>query len=285
MRGRIYDPRTGRFLSPDPVIADPLSGQDLNWFSYVGNDPMNHTDPTGFCRDELGCGPDTPPIGGGDPPEPHWAEPPLDMGKDPNISFGSKGSPAGGVPARKRRRRRFLPRQRPPRRTGSSFGPSPKLGAWLLPGGQPTPAPASSPDPFSCDSGLNLVCGPGSYSGQQQQFKQLTADFDALMVDIWSGVDLVSTMFMAGGVIKGGLQGARVAIAFVRAGGIDKVIRWVALRGPIPGVGAGGLGLTKLGARALAQAPKLTKGEGCAPSSSEGHLGVAHGQDRGTDGA
>lgn len=100
------------------------------------------------------------------------------MGKDPNISFGSKGNPAGGVPARKDAP--SLPAKAAPAaaNSGSSFGPSPKLGAWLLPGGQPTPAPATS-DPFDCDSGLNLTCGPGTVYGQHLQFKQLTADFDA----------------------------------------------------------------------------------------------------------
>ncbi|WP_434348867.1 RHS repeat-associated core domain-containing protein [Myxococcus virescens] len=48
MRGRMYDARLGRFLSPDPVIADVGSSQALNAYSYVINNPMKYTDPTGF---------------------------------------------------------------------------------------------------------------------------------------------------------------------------------------------------------------------------------------------
>ena len=49
MGGRLYDPRLGRFLSPDPIVSDPLSGQGWNLYSYVGNSPVSRTDPTGYC--------------------------------------------------------------------------------------------------------------------------------------------------------------------------------------------------------------------------------------------
>ncbi|MFY0568744.1 RHS repeat-associated core domain-containing protein [Archangium lansingense] len=48
MRGRIYDPRLGRFLTTDPVIADLGSSQALNAYSYVVNNPLKYTDPSGF---------------------------------------------------------------------------------------------------------------------------------------------------------------------------------------------------------------------------------------------
>ena len=44
--------RLGRFASPDPLggtIDDP---QSLNRYTYVGNDPINLTDPTGECWDD-----------------------------------------------------------------------------------------------------------------------------------------------------------------------------------------------------------------------------------------
>ena len=49
MGGRLYDPRLGRFPSPDPIVSEPLSGQGWNLYSYVGNSPLSRTDPTGHC--------------------------------------------------------------------------------------------------------------------------------------------------------------------------------------------------------------------------------------------
>ncbi len=52
MNGRVYDPLIGRFLSGDPLIDDPMNGQNYNRYSYVLNNPTNLTDPTGFsCLD------------------------------------------------------------------------------------------------------------------------------------------------------------------------------------------------------------------------------------------
>jgi RHS repeat-associated protein len=51
MHGRMYDPRLGQFMSPDPEIQSPY-GQGLNRFAYVFNSPMNYTDPSGFTATE-----------------------------------------------------------------------------------------------------------------------------------------------------------------------------------------------------------------------------------------
>lgn len=48
MKGRMYDPRLGRFLSPDPIIQFPFSSQSYNSYSYALNNPLKWTDPTGF---------------------------------------------------------------------------------------------------------------------------------------------------------------------------------------------------------------------------------------------
>lgn len=48
MNGRIYDPRIGRFLQPDPIVTDPADSQSYNRYSYVGNQPLLFTDPSGF---------------------------------------------------------------------------------------------------------------------------------------------------------------------------------------------------------------------------------------------
>jgi RHS repeat-associated protein len=48
MNGRLYDPSTGRMLSADPLVQDPFNGQNYNRYSYVLNNPLSYTDPTGF---------------------------------------------------------------------------------------------------------------------------------------------------------------------------------------------------------------------------------------------
>lgn len=49
MGGRIYDPLLGRFLSVDPIRHTPFSTQGSNAYSYVYNNPLSYTDPSGFC--------------------------------------------------------------------------------------------------------------------------------------------------------------------------------------------------------------------------------------------
>jgi RHS repeat-associated protein len=48
-QARYYDPVVGRFLSPDPVRMT----DDFGLYSYVGNNPINATDPTGQFSDLL----------------------------------------------------------------------------------------------------------------------------------------------------------------------------------------------------------------------------------------
>ncbi len=48
MNGRVYDPVTGRFLAADPLIQDPLDAQSYNRYSYVKNNPLSFTDPSGY---------------------------------------------------------------------------------------------------------------------------------------------------------------------------------------------------------------------------------------------
>lgn len=51
MRGRVYDPLAARFLTQDPVRSAPYWTQGQNPYSYVFNDPINATDPSGFIAD------------------------------------------------------------------------------------------------------------------------------------------------------------------------------------------------------------------------------------------
>ena len=48
MNGRVYDPELGRFLSADPFIQDATNLQALNPYSYVQNNPLSFTDPSGY---------------------------------------------------------------------------------------------------------------------------------------------------------------------------------------------------------------------------------------------
>ena len=48
MNGRMYDPRLARFLSPDPFIQAPDFTQSYNRYSYVWNNPLKYTDPSGY---------------------------------------------------------------------------------------------------------------------------------------------------------------------------------------------------------------------------------------------
>ncbi len=48
MNGRVYDPKLGRMLSPDPTLQYPENLQSYNRYSYVQNNPLSYADPTGF---------------------------------------------------------------------------------------------------------------------------------------------------------------------------------------------------------------------------------------------
>jgi RHS repeat-associated protein len=49
LNGRIYDPLLARMTSADPMVPDPLNGQAWNRYSYVVNNPLASTDPSGYC--------------------------------------------------------------------------------------------------------------------------------------------------------------------------------------------------------------------------------------------
>jgi RHS repeat-associated protein len=57
---RQYATANGRFLQPDPIAGNAVDPQSMNRYSYVGNDPVNFSDPTGLFR--LGPGLQPEPI-------------------------------------------------------------------------------------------------------------------------------------------------------------------------------------------------------------------------------
>lgn len=56
MNGRVYDPVLGRFTSADPFVQFPESTQGLNRYTYVNNNPLSYTDPSGFFLKRLFTG-------------------------------------------------------------------------------------------------------------------------------------------------------------------------------------------------------------------------------------
>lgn len=52
MNGRIYDPNLARMLSADPINSNPANLQRYNRYSYVLNNPLRFTDPTGFTEED-----------------------------------------------------------------------------------------------------------------------------------------------------------------------------------------------------------------------------------------
>ncbi|WP_133822034.1 RHS repeat domain-containing protein [Tahibacter aquaticus] len=54
MNGRLYDQNLGRFLGVDPIIENPGS-QALNPYSYLQNNPLSGTDPSGYAKASEEC--------------------------------------------------------------------------------------------------------------------------------------------------------------------------------------------------------------------------------------
>jgi RHS repeat-associated protein len=58
---RFYSSYLNRWIQPDTIVPQPGDPQSLNRFSYVLNNPLKFTDPTGHCiPGEPGCQPDFP---------------------------------------------------------------------------------------------------------------------------------------------------------------------------------------------------------------------------------
>ena len=51
MNGRGYDYNLGRFISIDPFIVEPGNSQAINPYSYILNNPLSGTDPSGYLAD------------------------------------------------------------------------------------------------------------------------------------------------------------------------------------------------------------------------------------------
>ncbi|MFJ1758122.1 ricin-type beta-trefoil lectin domain protein [Kitasatospora sp. NPDC088134] len=149
---RQYDPRTGRFINPDPLLR-PGDPQQWNAYAYGNNNPLNLTDPDGLapCADGIRdqCGPAGPSCGGS-----MWAKPcPPSTGTCTN-PFALKcngGGGGGGTPGPT---------------PGPTPSPSPSSGLMPTPGPTPPKSPKAtpSPSPNSPPPGYYKPCdGPCKY--------------------------------------------------------------------------------------------------------------------------
>ncbi|WP_233081090.1 RHS repeat-associated core domain-containing protein [Rheinheimera soli] len=53
MNGRIYDATLARFMQADPIVQAPTNTQSYNRYSYVLNNPLSYTDPSGYLFKKL----------------------------------------------------------------------------------------------------------------------------------------------------------------------------------------------------------------------------------------
>jgi RHS repeat-associated protein len=74
MKGRIFDPRVGRFLTTDPLVSQPGFSQSWNPYSYVLNRPLTLVDPSGFGEEaNQGSSSAGPPPNAADPATWVWS--------------------------------------------------------------------------------------------------------------------------------------------------------------------------------------------------------------------
>ena len=92
VQSNFSDPYLNRFLQPDSIIPNQYNPQNLNRFSFVGNNPINFSDPTGHWRIE--CGANGEECGGSGV---SLVSPP-NNGGEPGDSGGHRGSGSGHSP-------------------------------------------------------------------------------------------------------------------------------------------------------------------------------------------
>jgi RHS repeat-associated protein len=52
LRARYYNPYLNQFIQPDTIVPDPRTPADWNKYTYVRNNPINYTDPTGYIAEK-----------------------------------------------------------------------------------------------------------------------------------------------------------------------------------------------------------------------------------------
>jgi RHS repeat-associated protein len=98
--GRMYDPISGRFLTPDPYVDSAFNAGGLNSYAYSSNNPLTYVDRNGFDWEWPGNGSDSgfswQPI---DPlPPGPWAQGTNLLGHQPAPTTGRTSSGTAGAP-------------------------------------------------------------------------------------------------------------------------------------------------------------------------------------------
>lgn len=157
MRGRLYDAKLGRFLTPDPFVAAPLRTQGWNRYAYVLNNPLGYTDPSGF----------QPMYGGDGPPPPIVVVAPTvyTLPAPPSVPSGGTGSTGGtggtgGSPSPSTPNNPGT--AQPP--TGSMGGAPAATSTYDGSGGIAPSGPGASPSPMSY-GGTAVYGTPSGYGG------------------------------------------------------------------------------------------------------------------------
>jgi RHS repeat-associated protein len=122
-RARIYDPRLGRFLQPDPIGY----GAGMNMYAYVKGDPVNFSDPTGLDGDVI------------EPDIIVTARKPIIV---QIIDSGAMGAASAGL-----------------RSVGGTVGAAPGGGRAPGPASKPKAKPKPKPPTLSCGNIVDLVAG------------------------------------------------------------------------------------------------------------------------------
>ncbi len=105
MNGRVFDYNLGRFTGVDPFIQSPLNRQSLNPYSYILNNPLSGTDPTGYtsCSDvstsDKGSGSCTHTTSDGKEHDVDYK-----VGKDGKVSISTSGKSFGAIAADNKQR-------------------------------------------------------------------------------------------------------------------------------------------------------------------------------------
>src|SRR5207247_9897905 len=97
---RFYSADIGRFLQADSIVPGPGNPQALNRYSYVLNNPLTHTDPTGHCVPDVNCPGDycLHNTECGEPSYPAPANPPRSGGGSGGAGGSSSGSGSACIP-------------------------------------------------------------------------------------------------------------------------------------------------------------------------------------------